>query len=202
MEPSPAFREQVARLLASDLLRTSESQRRLLRYLADKSLDGTADQLKEYTVGSRAWANPTPTTPARTLRSASRPASCARRSRSTTARRGPPTRSASSFPKGTSGWCSGPKPPPWLPLSPRSRRFAGRSSCSGCCWRWRWRPCCSRRSGCARRKARRPPPAPGGRPKLRRSGSRSSMFRVPSWFAWAHRCLWSFPIAACTGRRR
>ena len=45
------IREQVQKLLDSDLLRASEIQRRLLKYLADKSLSGEADQLKEYTVG-------------------------------------------------------------------------------------------------------------------------------------------------------
>jgi hypothetical protein len=45
------IREQVQKILDSDLLRASEIQRRLLKYLADKSLNGEADQLKEYTVG-------------------------------------------------------------------------------------------------------------------------------------------------------
>jgi len=44
-------REQIARVIESELFRTSEAQRRLLKYLADKSLAGTADQLKEYTIG-------------------------------------------------------------------------------------------------------------------------------------------------------
>ncbi|HET9803609.1 MAG TPA: hypothetical protein VFP96_10250 [Candidatus Acidoferrum sp.] len=43
-------REQIQRVIHSDLLRFSELQRRLLLYLADKSLSGEADQLKEYTI--------------------------------------------------------------------------------------------------------------------------------------------------------
>lgn len=44
-------KEQVRRLLQSELLRGSETQRRLFSYLAEQSLAGVADQLKEYTVG-------------------------------------------------------------------------------------------------------------------------------------------------------
>jgi hypothetical protein len=50
IEPS-LIREQVHRLVHSDVLRNSETQRRLLTYLAEKSIAGEADQLKEYTVG-------------------------------------------------------------------------------------------------------------------------------------------------------
>jgi hypothetical protein len=42
---------QIERILHSETLRSSEALRRLLRYLADKTLNGEADQLKEYTVG-------------------------------------------------------------------------------------------------------------------------------------------------------
>lgn len=42
---------QIERILHSETLRSSEALRRLLRYLADRTLDGEADQLKEYTVG-------------------------------------------------------------------------------------------------------------------------------------------------------
>ena len=48
----------MARLLESEVLRSSESQRRLLRYLAEKSIEGTADQLKEYTVGVEGLGKP------------------------------------------------------------------------------------------------------------------------------------------------
>jgi hypothetical protein len=44
-------REQIERVLESELFRASELQRRMLRYLAEKSLSGEADQLKEYTIG-------------------------------------------------------------------------------------------------------------------------------------------------------
>jgi hypothetical protein len=49
--PEDAIRAQVQRIVGSDLFRASEIQRRLFVYLAKKSLDGEADQLKEYTVG-------------------------------------------------------------------------------------------------------------------------------------------------------
>lgn len=51
-------REQVQRVVHSDLLRFSELQRRLLLYLADKSLSGEADQLKEYTIAIDALGKP------------------------------------------------------------------------------------------------------------------------------------------------
>jgi hypothetical protein len=44
-------RAQVQRIVGSDLFRASELQRRLFLYLAEKSLEGEADELKEYTVG-------------------------------------------------------------------------------------------------------------------------------------------------------
>ena len=51
-------REQVERLVGSDLFRHSELQRRLLHYLAEKSLSGEADQLKEYTIAVDALGKP------------------------------------------------------------------------------------------------------------------------------------------------
>jgi len=51
-------REQIQRVVHSDLLRFSELQRRLLLYLADKSLSGEADQLKEYTIAVDALGKP------------------------------------------------------------------------------------------------------------------------------------------------
>ena len=57
MEHSPV-REQVDRLAASPILRNSDTQRRLLSYLVEKSLDGSADRLKEYTVGIEALGKP------------------------------------------------------------------------------------------------------------------------------------------------
>jgi hypothetical protein len=53
-----AAREQVQRVLESQLFRVSELQRRLLKYLAEKSLSGEADQLKEYTLGVEALSKP------------------------------------------------------------------------------------------------------------------------------------------------
>lgn len=44
----------VDRVVQSAAFRQSEILPRLLRYLADKALDGTADQLKEYTIGIEA----------------------------------------------------------------------------------------------------------------------------------------------------
>jgi len=52
------FDAQIERILNSETLRNSEALRRLLRYLADMSLSGEADQLKEYTVGIDALGKP------------------------------------------------------------------------------------------------------------------------------------------------
>ena len=49
---------QIQRILQSKAFRTSEVQRNLLTYLADKSLAGSADGLKEYTVGLDVFAKP------------------------------------------------------------------------------------------------------------------------------------------------
>ena len=46
-----ANQTQIQRILHSKVFRTSEVQRNLLSYLAEKSMAGTADSLKEYTVG-------------------------------------------------------------------------------------------------------------------------------------------------------
>jgi hypothetical protein len=53
-----AVREQIERLLQSKTFQTSEVHRRLLQYLADRTLAGDADRLKEYTVGLEAFAKP------------------------------------------------------------------------------------------------------------------------------------------------
>jgi len=55
---APAARAQVERLLASKTFEGSEVHRRLLEYLAEKSLAGEADRLKEYTVGLEAFGKP------------------------------------------------------------------------------------------------------------------------------------------------
>jgi hypothetical protein len=51
-------RAEIDRLLHSDLFRASDAQRRLLSYLAEKSLSGHADDLKEYTVGIEGMGKP------------------------------------------------------------------------------------------------------------------------------------------------
>jgi hypothetical protein len=54
----PAARVQLERLLASKTFESSEVHRRLLEYLAEKSIAGEADRLKEYTVGLEAFGKP------------------------------------------------------------------------------------------------------------------------------------------------
>lgn len=49
---------QVQRILQSNVFRTSEVHRNLLNYLAEKSLGGEADGLKEYTIGLDVFAKP------------------------------------------------------------------------------------------------------------------------------------------------
>src|ERR1041385_258567 len=49
---------QIQRILQSKTFRTSEVHRNLLSYLAEKSVSGTADGLKEYTVGLDVFAKP------------------------------------------------------------------------------------------------------------------------------------------------
>lgn len=49
---------QIQRILQSKAFRTSEVHRNLLSYLAEKSLSGDADSLKEYTVGLDVFAKP------------------------------------------------------------------------------------------------------------------------------------------------
>src|SRR5438270_10763053 len=53
-----AVREQIERLLTSKTFQNSEVHRRLLQYLADRTLAGDADRLKEYTVGLEAFGKP------------------------------------------------------------------------------------------------------------------------------------------------
>jgi hypothetical protein len=52
------IRAQVERLLQSKTFETSETHRHLLQYLAEKSLSGEADRLKEYTIGLEAFGKP------------------------------------------------------------------------------------------------------------------------------------------------
>ena len=53
-----ATHAQIQRILQSKAFRTSEIHRNLLSYLAEKSVSGTADNLKEYTVGLEVFAKP------------------------------------------------------------------------------------------------------------------------------------------------
>jgi len=53
-----ASQAQIQRILQSKTFRTSEVHKNLLTYLADKSLAGEADSLKEYTVGLDVFAKP------------------------------------------------------------------------------------------------------------------------------------------------
>ncbi len=52
------IRAQVGRLIQSKTFETSEAHRRLLQYLAEKSISGEADRLKEYTIGLEAFGKP------------------------------------------------------------------------------------------------------------------------------------------------
>jgi len=56
--PAIECRAQVERILQSKVFRTSEVLRHLFGYLTEKSLDGTADGLKEYTIGLDALGKP------------------------------------------------------------------------------------------------------------------------------------------------
>jgi len=56
--PIDSARQQVDRILASETLRGSEVLRHLLRFLANKTFAGEADQLKEYVIGLDALGKP------------------------------------------------------------------------------------------------------------------------------------------------
>jgi hypothetical protein len=51
-------RAQIDRVIQSKAFETSEVHRRLLQYLAEKSLSGEAERLKEYTIGLEAFSKP------------------------------------------------------------------------------------------------------------------------------------------------
>lgn len=53
-----SLQTQIQRILQSKAFRTSEVQRNLLAYLAEKSISGTADNLKEYIVGLDVFGKP------------------------------------------------------------------------------------------------------------------------------------------------
>jgi hypothetical protein len=52
------IRAQVGRLIHSKTFEASDVHRRLLQYLAEKSISGDADRLKEYTIGLEAFGKP------------------------------------------------------------------------------------------------------------------------------------------------
>ena len=56
--PAVEGREQLERILQSRIFRASEVLRNLLAYLSEKALTGTADSLKEYTIGLDALGKP------------------------------------------------------------------------------------------------------------------------------------------------
>jgi hypothetical protein len=60
IEPTPAIdgRAQVERIVQSKIFRASEVLRNLLAYLSEQALSGTADSLKEYTIGLDALGKP------------------------------------------------------------------------------------------------------------------------------------------------
>src|SRR5450631_2685402 len=49
---------QVGRLIQSKTFETSDVHRKLLQYLAEKSISGEDDRLKEYTIGLEAFGKP------------------------------------------------------------------------------------------------------------------------------------------------
>src|SRR5579862_3775774 len=53
-----AVRAQVERLVRSKAFETSEVHRHLLQYLAEKTLAGESDRLKEYVIGLEAFGKP------------------------------------------------------------------------------------------------------------------------------------------------
>src|SRR5579863_923224 len=55
---SEAAREQIDRLLASNTFHASDVLRRLLKFLAEKTFSGEAEDLKEYSVGLDALGKP------------------------------------------------------------------------------------------------------------------------------------------------
>ena len=59
MVPDPAgIREQLERILASDLFASAGRHSRMLRYLVDRTLAGEGDQLKEYVLGTEVFDRP------------------------------------------------------------------------------------------------------------------------------------------------
>jgi len=57
-EASAAWREQIGRILAGEVFRGRDSLKRLLTYLADRTIGGVADGLKEYAIGVDVFHKP------------------------------------------------------------------------------------------------------------------------------------------------
>lgn len=53
--PSDAVRDQLERVLASRQFQSSELQQRFLSFVVEKTLNGSADEIKEYTIGAEAF---------------------------------------------------------------------------------------------------------------------------------------------------
>ena len=58
MLEAEAIRRQIELLVGSKTFEASQVHRRLLDYLAQKTLAGEADRLKEYTIGLEAFGKP------------------------------------------------------------------------------------------------------------------------------------------------
>ena len=58
IQDAEVVRAEIQRVLLSKTFETSETHRRLLAYLSEKSLAGEADHLKEYTIGLEAFRKP------------------------------------------------------------------------------------------------------------------------------------------------
>src|ERR1022692_213895 len=81
--------QQIDKLIKSHSLHTSESLCKLLRYLAEHSLDHPGIALKEYQIATEVLGRPVGLIPKVTPRSGCRPDACGSSSPSTTPMRGP-----------------------------------------------------------------------------------------------------------------
>jgi hypothetical protein len=53
--PKDSIRDELARILASSLFEGAERSRTLLKFVVEESINGRAERLKEYTIGSEAF---------------------------------------------------------------------------------------------------------------------------------------------------
>jgi hypothetical protein len=93
---------EIDRILHSDTFRNSDVLRRLLRFLADKTISGEADQLKEYAIGIDALGKPSSYDRDRIPWCAFRWGACGRSLPNTTALRVRAIPWLSTFPRGDS----------------------------------------------------------------------------------------------------